>query len=132
MKRFQVLSMCTSALCFYLFCSLLFAPQSFFADLGIEGTETAYFVGRRASMLMLGFSVLLFLGRNTAHSPARQAIALSICVAMLGLSLTGIYEFARGFVANGILMPIAIELTLAAAYFYVWLTNKQKVGELRR
>jgi hypothetical protein len=131
MKKFKMLSMCTSALCFYLFCSFLFAPQSFLADLGIEGTETAYFVGRRASMLMLGFSVLLFLGRNTAHSPARQAIALSICVAMLGLSLTGIYEFTRGFVANGILIPIAVELVLAASYFYIWLTSRQ-VGALQR
>jgi hypothetical protein len=80
---------------------------------------------------MLGFSVLLFLGRNTSHSPARQAIALGICVAMLGLSLTGIYEFTRGFVASGILIPIAIELVLAASYFYVWLINRHKVGELR-
>ena len=86
---FKILTSFTAILCCYLFFLLCLSPQSFLFDLGIEGNEAAYFISRRAGMLMLGISVLLFFARNVPHSQARQAIALSISVTMFGLAIAG-------------------------------------------
>ncbi len=126
MKKFKILSIFTSVLCFYLFCILFFFPQSFFTDMGIEGNETAYFLARRASMLMLGISVLMFFARSIPHSQARQAISLGICVTMSGFAMTGTYEFMRGFIGNNILPAIIVESSLSISFFYIWLSNKYK------
>ncbi len=128
MNKFKLLSLFTSALCFYLFYLLLFSPQSFLADLGVEGSEAAYFVSRRAAMLMLGISILTFFIRSLPHSQARQAIALSICITMSGLALAGSYELLRGFVGQDILTAIVIETILAASFLYIWFANRRLAG----
>ncbi|MCP3926424.1 MAG: hypothetical protein GY714_28010 [Desulfobacterales bacterium] len=127
MNKFKILSVFTSVLCLYLFYLLFFSPQSLFSDLGIKGTEASYFICRRASMLMLGISVLTFLARGIPHSQAMQAISLSVCVTMLGLAMTGTYELMRGFVSNDILISITIESTLSISFFYIWFSNRRKV-----
>lgn len=127
MNIFKISCIFTAVLCFYLFTMLFFTPQSFFADLGIEGTESAYFVARRAGMLMLGVSVLMFFARNVPPSQARQAISLSICATMLGLAFAGTYEFTRGFLGNDILIAIVLELILFVTFLYHWFSNKQQL-----
>lgn len=127
---FKILCVFTSVLCLCLFCLLFFFPQSFFTDLGIEGTETAYFISRRASMLMLGLSVLTFLARNIAHSKSIQAISLSVCISMTGLAMTGVYELRRGFVSDDILTAIVIELVLSTMFFFIWFSNRQESPDI--
>ncbi len=130
MNKFKIISMFTSLLCLYLFYLLFFTASSFLNDLGVEGTEAAYFISRRAAILMLGISVLMFFARNIPNSQARQAISLSIGVTMLGLALSGGYELNRGFVSSDIIGAIVIESTLCISFFYVcfsdWLQNKNK------
>ncbi|NRA62076.1 MAG: hypothetical protein HRU25_14485 [Psychrobium sp.] len=75
---------------------------------------------------MLGISVLLFFARNVPHSPARQAIVLSISVTMFGLVIAGSYEFLRGYVNSAIFGPIVTESILAASFFYIWLSNQKQ------
>jgi len=116
LNKFKAASVLTSALYFYLFISLLLFPDSFFNDLGIEGNESLYFLGRRASMLMLGFAALLFLARNTLPSVSRQVIAFSVSLNMAGFALMGTFELVRGFLDKSIFQVIAIELT-DAVYF---------------
>lgn len=120
MNMYKILSIFTSLLCLYLFYLLLFSASSFLQSLGVEETESAFFVSRRAAMLMLGISVLMFFTRNAPNTRARQAICLSIGVTMLGLAFCGIYEFNRQFVGSGIIGPIVVELILSASFFYVW------------
>lgn len=124
MNKFKILSMFTSLLCFYLFYLLFFSAHSFMNDLGIEGTEAAYFISRRAAVLMLGISVLMFFVRNVPNCQARQAISLSISITMLGLALSGIYELNRRFVGNNILSAILIESALCISFFYVWFSSR--------
>jgi len=123
MKLFKILSTLTSLLCLYLFYLLFFSAESFFNDLGIEGTEATYFISRRAAILMLGISVLMFFARNIPNSIARQAISLSIIVTMFGLALNGMYELNREFVSNDIIGAIVIELILSISFFYAYYSD---------
>ena len=129
MSKFKALSIFTSVLCLYLFYLLFFDPQTLFSDLGIEGSQTAYFMSRRASMLMLGISVLTFFARGIPQSQAMQAISLSVCVTMFGLAMTGMYEFIRGFVSNDIFISIIIESILSLSFFCLWFSNRQKISK---
>ncbi len=101
-------------------------------DLGIEGTEVAYFISRRAAVLMLGISVLMFFARNVPNCQARQAISLSISMTMLGLALTGLYELNRGFVGSNILSAILIESALCISFFYVWFTSRYEAKYIEK
>lgn len=127
-KTYRVMSYITVSLYVYLFVSLLFDPHSFLQSVGVEGTESAYFLARRASMLMLGFAIVSFFGRNAPNSIARQAIVLSIAISMAGLCCMSSFEYARGFSSSGILTPAIVELVLAVVYFLLWLSNKQADG----
>lgn len=123
-KAYRVMSYVTSLLYLYLFVSLLSDPHAFLRGVGIEGAESAYFLARRASMLMLGFAVASFFARNAPCSDARQAITLSIAVSMAGLCGMSSFEYVRGFANSGILTPAIIESILALVYFAFWLSNR--------
>jgi len=125
LNKFKVASVLTSALYFYLFISLLLFPESLCKDFGITGNESVYFLARRASMLMLGFSVLLFLARNVSPSVARQTIAFAIGLNMAGFALLGSFELIRGFVKSSILSVIVIEILVAAIYFSFWVSDRR-------
>jgi hypothetical protein len=121
---YKVLSYATALLYFYLFYSLLFAPESFVRDMGLAGSETTFILARRAAMLMLGFAVLAFFGAGSAASAARRVITLAICVNMAGFATMSLVEYFRGTVNSSILQAAAIEIFLAVAYFLVWLAGK--------
>jgi len=125
LNKFKIVSVLTSALYFYLFVSLLLFPESVCKDFGVVGSETVYFLARRTSTLMLGFSVLLFLVRNAPPSAVRQAIAFSISLNMAGFALLGSFELLRGFVGTAILSAIVIEVLVAVIYFFFGLSDKQ-------
>ncbi len=126
LNLFKILTSFTALLCAYLFYLLCFSPQAFFFDMGVEGSEAAYFISRRAGMLMLGISILMFFARNVPHSQARQAIALSIAVTMCGLAIASTYELVRGFVGSAMFGAIIIESILASSFFYLWFSHLKK------
>jgi len=126
-KPFKVISCLTAALYTYLFFILLCAPNSLLKSVGVAGNESAFFLARRASMLMLGFAVLTFGVRNSPSSITRQAISISISVCMAGLSVLSGFEYFRGFASKGILPPCAIELVFAVVYFLIWLFNRNRL-----
>jgi O-antigen/teichoic acid export membrane protein len=129
---FKVLTSFTALLCGYLFYLLCFSPNIFLFDLGVEGSEAAYFISRRAGILMLGISILMFFARNVPHSQARQAIALSIAVTMFGLAIASTYELMRGLVGNAIFGAIVIESILASSFFYLWISHFKKTTQLAK
>ena len=130
LNKFQVTSVLTSALYFYLFVSLLLFPESLCKDFGIIGNESVYFVARRASMLMLGFSVLLFLLRNMPSSVVRQAVAFSIGLNMAGFASLGVFELIRGFLKSSILSVIFIEVLVATIYFSFLVSDRRYLKKL--
>jgi hypothetical protein len=130
LNKFKAFSVLTSALYFYLFVSLLLFPESICEDFGIIDSELIYILARRASTLMLGFSVLLFLIKNAPPSVVRQAVAFSISLNMAGFALMGSFELIRGFAKMSILSAIVVEILVAATYFSFWVSDKRRLKQL--
>lgn len=124
MIRFQTLGLMASALYFCLFGLLLSRPGALLSDLGVPDAETGVFVCERAAMLMLGFSIITFLARNTRDRTARRAITAGVGCSMLGLAMTGLFALANGFVNRNILLSVGVEIGLAVHCLLVWWTDR--------
>lgn len=109
LSAFKLISLLGSLLYFYLFVSLLVSPAEFFADLNIMLSPDMCFIARRAGMLMLGFSALLFFARNAPLSGARVAIAAAVALNMAGFASTGIHAYSVGLVDEAIFFSISVE-----------------------
>ena len=124
MLEFKNISLVTSVITLVLCVILILAPEVIFLIFDVEESNSAFFIGRRAAMLFLGLSVLLWAGRNAPHSESRQAICLGLAVSMFGLAVLGIAEYARGYAGLGIFLAVTTEVALAALYFRVLLRHK--------
>jgi len=130
-NKFKCMSVLTSLLYFYLFISLLFSPESVCKDFNITGSESIDLLARRVSSLMLGFSALLFLIRNTPPSVVRQAIAFSVGLNMTGFALSGAFGMIHGLLRPSILGVIAIEVFIAVVYFSFCLSDRRRMKGYR-
>ncbi len=124
MVKFKIVSICTAIIAFVLCLVLIFTPEILFMLFNIDENSSAYFIGRRASMLFLGISVLTWFGRNAEHSESRQAICLSLSISMFALAILGTVEYIRGFAGIGISLAVITEITLASLYLKIWFSNK--------
>jgi hypothetical protein len=120
MNFFKIASIGTSLLFVFLFIQLFLTPASFVEGIGLQSSVATSVLCRRASMFMLGLSVLLFCSRKLPHSLARQSICLSTGVTMIGLACMGSFELIRGTVNSSIWTAIILE-TLSATLF--WITS---------
>ena len=126
MKIFSILCLMTSVLFIFLFFLLFLGPESFVKDMGLEPSVSTSVLARRASMFMLGISVLLFCSRSLPHSRARQFIALSTGITMIGLACTGIYEHSMGTVNSSIFIAIAIESVSGASFLILFFKGQSR------
>ena len=126
MIAYKTLSVMTAALSITLACFLLLFPEPLFLVFGVAGNESAYFICRRASMFFAGYAAMAFLSRHEPPSAARQAMALGIGTSMAGFAALGLFELLRGFAGPGILLPMAIEVFLALAYFSIWSRERRR------
>lgn len=78
MLNYKTTSTYTALIAFTLFSILILFPEMLFWLFGIEQNNSALFVGLRMAMLFLGLAILLWVGKDSAHSESRQAISLSI------------------------------------------------------
>jgi hypothetical protein len=120
---FKIVSLLTFLLFAYLFFTLLFNSDSFIRGLGIQPCESSLFLGRRASIFMLGISVLMLGSINLPNSKARQVICLATGITMFGLACMGSYEFIRGTVNSSILTAITIETILGITFAIIFFIN---------
>lgn len=129
MKSFyKILCLATSLLFIYLFVLLFFKSDTFITDIGLEPSLASLVLARRASMFMIGISVLTFASRNLLPSKERQIICLTIAIVLFGLSCIGTYEFIQGNINSTIIPPIAIETILCLSFGGVAFSdNKKKV-----
>lgn len=110
MSSFRVFACATAGLTTTLSLVLLLAPELIVMLFGMEQAVAASVLGRRASMLFLGYSVMLWSVLDAPHSAARQSILYGIAVFMLGLACTGVFEFLRGAATWPIVLASAAEL----------------------
>lgn len=123
MKFYKASCIITALLFIFLFYTLQFEPSKLCSDLGLEGNEVSYFLAKRASILMLGFGVLLLLAVNIEEKKGRFVISTSVAVCMLGLAFMSGYEFFRGFVNNGIIPPLVIETLIGLIFLSLAMLN---------
>lgn len=122
---YKIVSVATSILFIYLFVQLLFMSDSFIIDLGLQSSEAGSVLARRASMFMLGISLLMFGTRNLPHSKTRQIICMATGLTLFGLSCVGSYEYIKGTVNSSILIAIICETILWVCFGIILLKNYQ-------
>jgi hypothetical protein len=115
---YPLLARATAGLSLALAMVLLCGPAIIFWLFSLDASLTGEVLARRAAVLFLGFTLLLWQLRDLApHSPSAKAIAKSMAAVMLSLALLGLTELALGRVGTGILIAIATEL----AFFLGWM-----------
>ncbi len=118
---FTVASILAAALFAWLFAQMQLTPREFCAGFGLEPSVGLVLMVRRASMLMLGFAVLLFLARRAPPSPLRRAVSLSVAVTMAGFAAMGTQELLRGALPPAVWAVVGIEVAFAATFLGLWL-----------
>lgn len=113
---FKAMCLISTVVAACLFLVLCVAPGLIYWIFDVTPHETANFLGRRAAMLFAGMAVLGFLGATARSIEARMIVGLSIAVAMFGLGLLGLYEFARGFAGVGILLAVGVEFAICVGF----------------
>jgi len=101
---------------FLLFLTLLLLPELIYWLFQLDQTPSSDVLAKRAAMLFVGFTVLLYTTRNTDNREVQYAVSVSVFTAMAGLALLGIYELIQGAVGLGIFVAVFAEITICALY----------------
>jgi len=124
MIKLKTLNSISSIVCFTLSIVAMFFPELIIMLFQIDGNETAYFIGRRTSILFLGLAIWLWMDRNTTDTSSIKAVCAGMSILFTGLAILGTVEFLRGNAGIGIVLSIILELPLGVSYFKLWLGNR--------
>jgi hypothetical protein len=113
MPSFRLTCSLLALVWFVLFAVLCIAPSLYAPTYGIEASEGVQFITRRASPMFLGFAILLWVLRDEAPSRLRDMVVIAMVAAFIGISLTGLYDFVRGYASQTIAIAALIETLMA-------------------
>lgn len=102
----------------------LYFGASVLKQWGIEATAGSLVMCRRYGALYLGLAVVFFLGRNAAPSDLRSAVCLGIGGASALLAGLGLWDRSAGRVTSGIIIPVLVELVVAAGFAWAWWSGR--------
>ncbi len=125
--KFKALAVITAVILFALGIGYFFFGALIVGRWQVLPTESVLLLVRRIGCLYLGLSVIFFMARSAPASAARTALSAGTVVVTLLLAGTGVYEFAVGHAAGGILASAAIEFLLALGYIWVLVTERREV-----
>lgn len=114
--RFEHLALLSSLVCIALALVWSLAPQFLLTLWAVDFSAPVALVGRRGAALFAGIGVMLFQLRHAAPSPVRAAVANGVVVACSLLAFLGITEFVLGHAGPGILLAVAIEISLSLGF----------------
>jgi hypothetical protein len=80
------------------------------------------------SAVYLGLALMFFLTRSAPPSPARSALVLGAVVALSLLVALGVYEFASGHAARGILVSASVEFVLALGFARTLIVDRRMLS----
>lgn len=123
MKYFKIINVGTSLLFIYLFVTLLFTPGEFVEGVGLEACVSSIVLGRRASVLMLGFGILLFFFRNLTIPRDRIMLSSVIAIVFASFAFAGGFEYLRGTMNTEIFQAIIIECIVVLLYMYAMIRD---------
>ena len=113
MPSFRLTCSLLALVWFVLFAVLCIAPSLYAPTYGIEASEGVQFITHRASPMFLGFAILLWVLRDEAPSRLRDMVVIAMVAAFIGISLTGLYDFVRGYASQTIAIAALIETLMA-------------------
>lgn len=113
---FRRLSVITSVLFFILTLVWMFMPEKALTGWGVDYTDAAGLVSRRAAAMYAGLCVMFWRARNAPPSPTRRALSAGLIIACLIIAIDGLLDFYTGRAQSGILAAVFIEFALAIAF----------------
>jgi hypothetical protein len=116
MPGFRSLALGSALLAGCLAFLLIAAPSVFVWMWQIEPGSGTDMVARRCGALFAGIAVILYRVRASGPGPERDAIAIGFAVGCVLLAVTGLQALYSGVAGLGILLAVAVELLLAAAF----------------
>ena len=122
---FKTTAVFTALVTFVLGAGYLVAGTLLVARWGIEPTESVLLLARRIGAAYLGLSVIFFLARSLAPSPARSALCSGAAVTCSLLAILGVSEFSAGHAALPILVSAALEAFLAVSFLRILLLDRR-------
>ncbi|NRQ41555.1 hypothetical protein HRH59_03060 [Rheinheimera sp. YQF-2] len=120
---FRHLAILSSVLLFGLGAVWISAPELMLTQWGVQYSDGAVLVSRRAAAFYAGIALMLLLARNAEASKARFALAKGVSLTCLILATLGILEWQSGSATAQILVAVVLEAFLAVAFL---LSNKAK------
>jgi len=123
--KFKALSVITAVILFVLGLGYFFFAAVVVGRWQVLPTVSVVLLARRIGCLYLGLAVVFFLARSAPRSVARTALSAGTAVVTLLLAGTGVYEFAVGHAAKGILASAAIEFLLALGYIWILISERK-------
>lgn len=106
----------------------LFAGHLVVGRWQVEPTQGVLLMGRRMGALYLGLSAMFCVARSAEPSQSRSALCAGAVLALGLLALVGLYEFATGHAARGILVSAGVELLLAIGFARALMAERQATG----
>ncbi len=129
--KFKTLSSITAVILFALGIGYIFFGALIVGRWEIAPTESVILLTRRIGSLYLGLAVVFFLARPAPVSVARTALSAGAAVVTSLLALFGVFEFAVGHAAKGILASAAIEFLLAVGYVHILFSERKAADQSR-
>jgi hypothetical protein len=122
---FRAVATTTALIALVLGIGYLFAGHLVVGRWQVEPTQGVLLMGRRMGAVYLGLAAMFFVARSASASPARSALAAGAAVALFLLAALGVYEFAVGRAARGILLSAAVELLLSLGFARVLIADRR-------
>lgn len=97
------------------------APELMFDQWNVAGPSgVAVYMARRYATMFFGYSVLLWLAREAAASPAGRAIAAGTALVAGALMVVSAWGALAGVVGPAVWAAAAIEAVLCVGFARVW------------
>ncbi len=113
---FRTTSSLAAFVCAALSAVLLVVPSLIFWLFQLDANIATEVFARRASVLFLGLSLMIFGLRDLPNGPAQKSVARAIALMMAALAVLGAVEFVLGRVGPGIVLAILTELAFVALF----------------
>jgi hypothetical protein len=122
---FRTTAVVTAIVTFVLGTGYVLAGNLLVGRWDIQPTEGVLVLARRIGAAYLGLSVIFWLAKSLAPSPARSALSAGAVVTCSLLAILGVYERSAGHAASPILISAALEAFLAIAFFRILVVDRR-------
>ena len=96
----------------------LLIPEAMLGQWGVQTDPVGLYMGRRYGTMLLGYAVVLWLGRGSGPSVARTAILAGGAFVTGFVTLVSLWGVLTSTVGSGAWVAVAVEALLAGGFLY--------------